>query len=977
MGFACVGILHLGRRVAVSVLVLACALVTAANAQTVPVAPTIGVATPSNGAASVAFTPNGDGGAAIDNFRATCSPGPISATDTASPIAVAGLTNGTSYTCTVAAHNSIGWSAESGSVAVTPRTIPDAPTIGTATPGDTNASVSLTLNGTGGAPIDSVSVTCTSSDGGTPGGGSGTSSPITATGLTNDKTYTCRVAASNEAGWSAYSAYSSSFVPKAPTAPSSPTIGTATGGDTQISVAFTASASPGILAGGAAATITGYTATCGAQSNSGSSSPIVVSSLSNGTPYTCTVTATNNVPLTSAPSAASNSVTPQAGAAPSAPTGVVGTRGNGQISVAFTGSASPGNFPGGAPASITGYTATCGSQSTAGAGSPLVVTGLSNGTSYACTVTATNDVPLTSVASSPSTPVTPATTPGTPTGVTASAGNTAIDVSFAAPSDNGEPITNYRAECNPGGYTNSNPSSPVTVTGLSNGTSYTCAVQAYNALGWGSLSASSNAATPSAPTAPSAPTIGTAAPSNAAITVNFTDSVSPGTLAGGASASIDYYTATCGVQTSTGSSSPIVVSGLSNGTAYTCTVTATNTAPLTSAPSAASNSVTPSPLPPAPTIGTAAAGDSRVTVAFVPNVGSGAAIDNFRATCTPGGTSATGTASPITVTGLANGTAYSCTVAAHNTSGWGPESAPSNSIAPRTQVQRTFVSATNGDDSNAAVSCTSTLPCRLFGTAMQSTVSGGEVIALGSGEYGTVSIVKSVVLTASPGAAAALTATSGSAVSVVGAGSAKIILRGLQLVGAGGVNGITMTGAAALAVEKCLISGFSGTGIDVSTPAAVSIVDTIIRDQGGEGVFLTNGAKASIARTKIFGNANVGILVDGSIADTTTRAILSDSVVVGMKNTVDWGISAESYVATGTVQLEVIRSVISNATKGVVAYSTSGGSAAVTLTKSQISGNTTGLEQLGGGSVIRSRGNNTVSGNSTNSSGTITSLSAM
>ncbi len=955
------------------------ALAAGAHAQTVPDVPTVGVATPSDGAASIAFTPGGDGGAAIDNFRASCSPGPITATNSASPIGVPGLTNGTSYSCTVAAHNSLGWSLESGSVSVTPRTVPDAPTIGSATAGNASASVSFTLNSNGGAPIDSVSVTCTSSDGGVSGGGSGTSSPLTATGLTNDKTYTCRAAASNEAGWSAFSAYSNSFVPKAPTAPSAPTIGTATGGDAQISVGFTASSSPGILAGGAAATITGYTATCGAQSNTGGSSPIVVSGLSNGTSYTCTVTAINDVPLTSVPSAASNSVTPLAGTAPSAPTGVAGTRGNGEISVAFTASASPGNFPGGAAASITGYTATCGSQSVAGAGSPIVVTGLTNGTSYTCTVTATNDVPLTSTASASSPPVTPATTPGIPTAATASAANASISVSFVSPSDNGDPITNYRAECNPGGYTNSNPSSPVTVTGLSNGTAYTCAVQAYNSLGWGSLSSPSNPATPSAPTAPTAPTIGTAAPGNGTISVGFTASSSPGTLAGGAPASIDYYTATCGSQTNTGSVSPILVSGLSNGTSYTCTVTATNTAspPQTSAPSASSNSVTPSPLPPAPTIGTAAAGGSSVIVAFVPNVGTGVAIDNFRATCSPGGFSATGAASPITVPGLSNGTAYSCTVAAHNTSGWGPESAPSNSIAPRVQVQRTFVSATSGDDSNAAVNCTSTLPCRLFGTAMQSTVSGGEVIALASGDYGTVSIVKSVILTASPGAAAALTATSGSAVGIVGAGSAKIVLRDLQLVGAGGVNGITMTGGAALSVERCLISGFAGTGVSVSTPASVRILDTIIRDQGGEGIYLTKGAKADIANTKVFGNAYSGVLVDGSIAGTTTRATLSDSVVVGVKNTIDWGVSAESYVATGTAQLEIVRSVIGNATKGLVAYSTGGGSATVTLSRSRVSGNTTGLEQLGAGAVLRSRGNNSVNGNSTNTSGTITPLSAM
>src|SRR5436190_15435880 len=52
-------------------------------------------------------------------------------------------------------------------------------------------------------------------------------------------------------------------------------------------------------------------ATCGSQSVSGAASPITVTGLSNGTSYTCTVTASNAVGI-SAPSAASNSVTPKA-----------------------------------------------------------------------------------------------------------------------------------------------------------------------------------------------------------------------------------------------------------------------------------------------------------------------------------------------------------------------------------------------------------------------------------------------------------------------------------------------------------------------------------------------------------------------------------------------------------------------------------------------------------------------------------------
>ena len=87
-----------------------------------------------------------------------------------------------------------------------------------------------------------------------------------------------------------------------------PTIGTATAGNASASVTFAAPASNGGSA------ITGYTVTSSPSgiTGTGSASPIVVSGLTNGTPYTFTVTATNGVGV-SAASAASNSATPAAG----------------------------------------------------------------------------------------------------------------------------------------------------------------------------------------------------------------------------------------------------------------------------------------------------------------------------------------------------------------------------------------------------------------------------------------------------------------------------------------------------------------------------------------------------------------------------------------------------------------------------------------------------------------------------------------
>lgn len=88
-----------------------------------PAAPRIGTATPGNGSATIAFAPPPpNGGATITGYTVTCSGGAatITATGTASPITVAGLTNGTPYSCVVAASNAGGTGAASASVTVTP-----------------------------------------------------------------------------------------------------------------------------------------------------------------------------------------------------------------------------------------------------------------------------------------------------------------------------------------------------------------------------------------------------------------------------------------------------------------------------------------------------------------------------------------------------------------------------------------------------------------------------------------------------------------------------------------------------------------------------------------------------------------------------------------------------------------------------------------------------------------------------------------
>ena len=271
--------------------------------------------------------------------------------------------------------------------------------------------------------------------------------------------------------------------------------------------------------------------------------------------------------------------------------------------------------------------------------------------------------------------------PGAPTIGTALGGNAQASVAFTTPASNGgSAITGYTVTSLPGNITASGSSSPIVVTGLTNGTAYTFTVTATNAQGTGVASSPSNSVTPVA--VPDAPTIGTATASNNQASVTFT---APSNIG---DSPITGYTVTSspGNITSTGASSPIIVTGLTNGTAYTFTVTATNTQG-TGVPSAASNSVTPSTVPDAPTIGTAIRGNAQVSVAFTaPANNGGSPITGYTVTSSPDDITATGASSPIIVTGLTNGTAYTFTVTATNTAGTGTSSSASNSVTPISDV---------------------------------------------------------------------------------------------------------------------------------------------------------------------------------------------------------------------------------------------------------------------------------------------------
>ena len=173
----------------------------------------------------------------------------------------------------------------------------------------------------------------------------------------------------------------------------------------------------------------------------------------------------------------------------------------------------------------------------------------------------------------------------TTSGTNRAFGNGQAVISFTPGSGGGLP-NNYRVTSTPGGFSGTSTSSPITVTGLSGGTSYTFSVTGTNNFGTSAASISSNSVTPT--TVPQAPSISAV---DAQIGNSVILTITPG--ANGGSAITQYsITSNPATTTQTTSSTTYTFTGLTNGTTYTFTATAIN-ANGTSLSSSPSNSVVP------------------------------------------------------------------------------------------------------------------------------------------------------------------------------------------------------------------------------------------------------------------------------------------------------------------------------------------------------------------------------------------------
>lgn len=619
---------------------------------------------------------------------------------------VSGLTKGVQYDFRVSALTQEGTGTASSTITSYAASNPGAIT-GLASPSHTETSATLTWA----APIDDGGRTITdyiieyktvaATAWLTFADGVSSLTSATVTGLIRSTSYNFRVTSKTANGLSSSvqlaSAVTAATVPAAPTliSISRPVTGSA------LSVAFSANDN-----GGLPINLLQYRLDGGSWiSGSCCTSPLSITGLTNGVTYLVEIRLGNSDGYSS--SSSSSSATPAG--VPTAPTisSISKPTTGGQLSVSFTSGLSNGAAISAYEYSLNGGSSWVLRSDGGNATSPILISSLTNGTSYSIRVRAVNAQG--SGANSSTVTAFPATTPGAPSISRIESASSSIGIVFSAPASNGgAAITNYEFSIDGGlSWTTRTPpstSSPWTVGGLVDGTTYSVQLRAVNGQGSGNVSVAASGTPASMPSSPSitsvdVPTLGRS------LWVNFSAPANDGgstivtyqySINGGAS----WLSRTDGQATS----SPLKISGLTNGASYSISIRATNI--RGAGISSPVETGIPAGRPSAPTISEVDApieGESLI-VYFNPGSSQGSEIFDYQFSV-DGGVNwffrddGETIESPLVIAGLTNGYQYRIAIRAENYQGISDSSTVVSGTPATTPGRPVIESVTTGNGS--------------------------------------------------------------------------------------------------------------------------------------------------------------------------------------------------------------------------------------------------------------------------------------
>jgi hypothetical protein len=189
---------------------------------------------------------------------------------------------------------------------------------------------------------------------------------------------------------------------------------------------------------------------------------------------------------------------------------------------------------------------------------------------------------------------------------------------------------------------------------------------------------------------------------------------------------------------------------------------------------------------------------------------------------------------------------------------------------------------------NGANPCTFGSPCKTFQQAVNVVASGGEVTAIDSAGFGSITIGQAVTITSPPGVEAGIAAAAGADGIDIVAPGATVVLRGLTLLGANAANqGIFVSTAGRVEIIGCVVKDFKINGIAVQTSGSntemsVQISNTIVTDNSpgsDDGIFFISqaGGGKIIASLDHVTVSNSGIGIQPEAVSAPIEIMVTDS----------------------------------------------------------------------------------------------------
>ena len=284
------------------------------------------------------------------------------------------------------------------------------------------------------------------------------------------------------------------------------------------------------------------------------------------------------------------------------------------------------------------------------------------------------------------------------------------------------------------------------------------------------------------------------------------------------------------------------------------------------------------------------------------------------------------------------------------------------------QATRTWVSGL-GNDMNP---CSLTAPCKTWAGAFIKTAAGGEMDALDSGGYGSLTINKAMTIDGGTGNVAGTLTGAANGFTISAAVTDRVLIRNVEIDGTGGgVAGIKINSAKSVTIQNVSIFNFSGgvaRGIDAQCNSAcrVTVRDSRVDDNAGIGMVfqgtVANTVNADVYNSATTNNGSHGIFVANGAKLTLSNHVSSNNAIAGL-------IAADNGTTVSAFQSTFANNVGPGVQSGTGAATTT----TIGLTKCVVSGNSPGVNVSGG--IVQTHNDNAILRNNVDVSGALSGVS--